>query len=243
MKKMPVWTFSFLSAFTAALACLALGGCIFDVSQPAAPLTMQYIGNQGDTVSPLAVLRFAFSDSLASPLDFDFSPPVAQDYGITFNSSRDTATLSFVDMLPGDTRYVLKLKSTITAKNGSTIDPGNDSAMIWTGTRESEPNNSPATADTLRSPKVWGQLSDARDTDVYCVPSPQKAYYLENLFSQISFSVKDSLLQTVTVNGGSAAIDTFTIPVGTQFPIYILVFSPIKGTVGNYAIGIVQKTN
>jgi hypothetical protein len=214
-------------------------GCIFDTNQPTAPLTMQYIGIQGDTVSPLAVLRFAFSDSLASPLDFTFAPPVAQLYGITLNPSKDTATLSFVEMLPGNTRYVLTLGSPITATNGSMLGPGNDSAVIWTGAREHEPNNSPATADTLKPPAVWGLLSDAQDTDVYCIPSSQRAYYLEILSGQVSFSLKDSLLNDVVASSSATgAVDTFTVPDSTHFPVYIYVFSPIKGTDGYYKLGV-----
>jgi hypothetical protein len=226
----------------ALFGCLIASGCIFDNSQPTAPLTMQYVGNQGDTVSPLAVLQFAFSDSLAAvPLDFTFTPPVAQLYGITLNPSRDTATLSFVEMLPGNTRFVLKLASTVTATNGSSISPGYDSTVIWTGAREHEPNNSPGTADTLKPPAIWGLLSDAQDTDVYCVPSAQRAYYLETLSGQVAFSLKDSLLNDVVSSGAAAgSIDTFTVPDGTRYPVYIYVFSPIKGTEGYYRLGVAQ---
>jgi hypothetical protein len=223
---------------TSLVGCLICGGCIFDTNQPIAPLTMQYIGTQGDTVSPLAVLRFAFSDSLASPLDFTFAPPVAQLYAITLNPSKDTATLSFVEMLPGSIRYALTLGSPITATNGSMLSPGNDSTVIWTGAREHEPNNSPGTADTLK-PSIWGLLSDAQDTDVYCVPSSHRAYYLETLSGQVSFSLKDSLLNDVVAsNFAAGAVDTFTVPDSTHFPVYIYVFSPIRGTEGYYRLGV-----
>jgi hypothetical protein len=222
------------------IGCLA-AGCIFDGDQPVTPLSMQYIGNQGDTVSPLAVLRFAFSDSLASPLDFDFSPPVAQLYSIALNPGNDTATISFVEMLPGNTKYVLNLKTTITSKNGSTLSPGNDSTVVYTGEKEREPNNTPKTADTVAFSAVYGMLADAADTDVYRVGSPQNAFYFEAFTDQTSFSVKDSMLSDVSVSGGFGPIDTFTVPDNTRFPLYIFVFSPIKGTVGYYKFGIISQ--
>jgi hypothetical protein len=202
---------------------------------------MQYIGTQGDTVSPLAVLHFAFSDSITSPLDFAFSPPVAQDYGISFNPANDTATLSFVEMLPGNTRYVVKLKTAVASTNGSAISPGNDSAVIWTGATEHEPNNSPALADTLKPPAIYGTLSDAQDTDVYNIPLKHAAFYFQTFTGQTSFSVKDSLLQDVSVAAGAGAgtADTFMVPGSTLFPIYVFVFSPIKGVTGVYRLGIV----
>ena len=222
----------------AVLECLA-AGCIFDATKPVPPLTMQYVGNQGDTVSPLAVLRFAFSDSLASPLDFDFSPPVAQLYGITFSSSRDTAALSFFEMLTGNTRYVVKLKSALTSTNGATMDIGNDSTVIWTGASEHEPNNTTGTADTLVPPAIYGLLTTAPDTDVYCLPSRQTAFYCEAFTNQIAFSLKDSLLQNVPLPGDLSGTDTFTVPDGTRFPVYIFVFSLINGTKGYYKLGVV----
>jgi hypothetical protein len=222
------------------IGCLA-AGCIFDGDQPVTPLAMHYIGNQGDTVSPLAVLRFAFSDSLASPLDFDFSPPVAQRYSITLNPGYDTATISFVEMLPGNTRFVLNIKSTITSKNGSALSPGNDSTVVYTGAKEHEPNNTPQTADIMVFPAVYGLLVDAADTDMYCVPSRQDAFYFEAFTDQTSFSVKDSMLSDVPYSGHSGPIDTFTVPRDTRFPLYVVVYSPIKGTVGYYKFGIVSR--
>jgi hypothetical protein len=219
-----------------------VAGCIFDENQPVAPLTMQYVGNQGDTVSPLAVLRFTFSDSLASSLDFDFSPPVAQNYGITVNPATDTATLSFIEMLPGNTRFVIKLKSMITSRGGSTLSPGNDSTVIFTGAKEQEPNNDPALADTLKPPAIYGMLPEASDTDVYYVPSKHDVLYLKTFTGQISLSVKDSLLHGVRVTGGlgADAADTFTVPDSTLFPIYVYIFSPIKGVTGFYRLGLAQ---
>lgn len=224
----------------AALGCLS-AGCIFDATKPVPPLTMQYVGNLGDTVSPMAVLRFAFSDSLTSPLDFDISPPVAQLYEIAFNSSRDTATLSFFEMLPGNTRYILKLKSGVTSKNGATMGTGYDSTVIWTGASEHEPNNTTGTADTLAPPAVYGLLSTASDTDVYCVPSRQKAFYCEAFTNRISLFIKDSLLQNVPLPGDSSGTDTFTVPDGTPFPIHIFVFSFINGAADYYKLGIVGR--
>jgi hypothetical protein len=219
------------------LGCL-LGGCIFDTFQPAAPLTMQYIGDQGDTVPPLAVLRFAFSDSLTSPLDFAFTPPVAQPYAITFNTASDTAALSFVEMLPGNTRYALRLKSPVVGENGSTLDAGSDSVIIYTAATEAEPNNTPATADTLRPPAVYGMLGLAADTDVYCIAKNQNAFYCEAFTGRTSFSVKDSFLQDVPVTGGPGKTDTFTLPDTTHFPVYVTIFSPIKGTAVYYKFGM-----
>jgi hypothetical protein len=221
----------------AILGCL-LSGCIFDAQNPVSPLTMRYIGGQGDTVSPLPVLRFAFSDSIVSPLDFDFSPPVAQPYEVTFNPQKDTATLSFIEMLQGNTRYLLRLKSTVTSKNGSMLNKDDDSIVIYTGATEREPNNTPACADTLLAPAVYGMLVEAMDTDVYCLPSPQKALYFEAFTDQTSFSVKDSLQQDVPVSGHFGTIDTFTVPDGTHFPVFVYVFSPIKGTIGYYKLGV-----
>jgi hypothetical protein len=223
---------------TAFLGYLAVG-CIFDANQPLAPLTMQYAGTQGDTVSPLAVLKFAFSDSLASPLDFDFSPPVAQRYEMTFNPAKDTATLSFIEMLPGNTRYILRLKSQVTAANGSTLSTGNDSTVLFTGAEEQEPNNSPALADILKPPALFGTLPEAPDTDVFCLPSKHKALFLATVKGQVSFSLKDSMLRDVNITQGPGAIDTFNVPDNMLFPIYVFVFSSIKGVAGFYKLGIV----
>jgi hypothetical protein len=224
--------------FLGLAACLAIAGCIFDGNQPVAPLTMQFIGAMGDTVSPLAELRFAFSDSLVSPLDFTFTPPVAQLYEISFNPSHDTATVSFLEMLPGNSRFLLKLKSPIISKNGSTLNPGNDSAIIYTASEETEPNNSPGTADTLSAAAKYGMLADAADTDVYCVPSGGSVFCFEAFTDQTTFSVRDGNLSDVacTIASGPAA-DTVTIPASASPPVSVFVFSSVRGTTGYYRIG------
>jgi len=222
---------------TAFLGCLA-DSCIFGSSMPAGPLTMQYVGIQGDTLSPLAVLRFAFSDSVASPLDFDFSPPVGQSYQITLNSACDTATISFVDLLPGDTRYVVRPKLPLMSRSGSTLDADNDTAVFHTAAAEDEPNNTVATADTLRPLPLYGMLRDASDTDVYCVPEKERALYMETFTGQTSLSVKDSAMQDIPVAVGLGLSDTFDFPDHTRFPVYVAVFSPIKGTAGYYKLGV-----
>lgn len=222
------------AAFT---GCIAIG-CIFDTNEPSQPLSMYYLGNSGDTLNPMPVLKFAFSDSINPSLDFSFSPPVAQEYFISFCKTNDTAALTFTEMLPGNTRYVLKLHTTVTAGNDPPLSPGSDSIVFVTARTENEPNDSPNLADTVFAPVVYGVLNTASDTDFYIVPTQKKEYYFESAEPQTDYAVFDSLLRPVTVTRRSGIADTFTIARDVVFPIYISVSSSIRGMSSSYKLGV-----
>ena len=150
----------------AGIACI-LCTCIFDNQNPQTPLVMTYVGNGTDTLSPLAKLTFAFSSPVTSSVDFSFFPSNGQLYTVTLNPSRDTVTLSFLEMLQGNTRYVAKLAATVTGSAGSLLSPGNDSVVFYTAFAEHEPNSNRFLADTIRSFDTYGIISPASDTDYY----------------------------------------------------------------------------
>jgi len=225
-------------AITAVFVILA-PSCIFDLNTATTSLTMTYLGTQRDTLSPEPTLRFVFSSPLNSPLDFNFSPSVGQPYSITFDTAHDTASLSFLEPLPPDTRFSLTLTSSLTARDGSTLAPGNDSAVFITGHGETEPNNKPDFADTVSS-YVYGFLSTSQDSDFYCVPKKHASYYCIASDNTV-FSVFDSLfnhVQTISIGNDSNA---FTVPDTTRYPLTVCIYSSVKGILGNYKFGILKQ--
>ncbi len=229
-----------LKKHAVAIACaLFLPGCIFDSNTGDSVLTCSYLGIQRDTVSPEPTLRFAFSSPLSSTLDFDFSPAIGQQYAITFDSAHDTASLSLLEPLPSDTRYVLTFHSSLIGKDGSRLDPGKDSVVFITGHAETEPNNSPSLADTLTS-SIYGFLSTSRDTDYYCVVGSHARYYCiasENTL----FSVSDSAHNPVQIITSGSDASAFSVPDSTRYPIFVCFYSLTKGVVENYKFGILKQ--
>jgi hypothetical protein len=201
---------------------------------------MTYVGNQNDTISPYATLTIAFSDSLASPLDFDFSPPVAQEYSISFSHGNDTAFVSFVSMLPGNTQYTMTVKSQLTGKSGGTLAAGSAPIVFTPGRAETEPNNAPALADTLIGSRLFGRLSETTDTDVFVLPPPIAAKSPTIVFASInkqdSFAIVDNNLHDIAITVQSGSADTILLPTDTLYPLYMFVFAPIKGASGYYSI-------
>jgi hypothetical protein len=223
-------------------ACL-IPSCLFETTAPAKPIVMTRVGAAKDTVSPSPVLRFAVSSTLSdSSVDFNFSPATSADYSVFLNAARDTITLRFLNMLEGNTRYVLHLKAALNSEEGATLNPGQDSIVFFTSACEHEPNSSFALADTLFSGPIFGMLSMAADTDVYIVPATSKRkFYLSSDGARDTFMLFDSLQASITVESGSGTEDTITVPGTTRFPVYVKIFSYVAGTAGKYEFGVVQK--
>jgi hypothetical protein len=229
--------------FTALLSasCIA-ADCLFGNNSPAEPISLSLV-NAGDTVPPSPTLRFYVGSPLAdSSVDFVFSPATAALYSVYLNDTRDTITLSFLDMLDGNTRYVLRLKSAIHSAAGAWLFPNEDSIVIFTAACEHEPNYSFSLADTLFSSSIFGRISQAADTDVYCVPKAGPTmFFLSSFDARDTFFMFDSLLRSVPAESKAGFKDTITIPDTTRFPLFVKILSYVNGSTGKYEFGIVRK--
>jgi hypothetical protein len=219
------------------------GGCIYNNTPPAQAITLDWIGATSQPVSPAPTMQFALSAQLAdTSVDVVFSPPFAGAYDIDLNATRDTLTLSVLDMLQGNTTYVLKLKSSVHSTAGAWLYPYQDSVVFTTAAREQEPNGTFALADTLLAPVIYGMISDAQDTDVYLVPAARRGtLFVSSADNRAAFLVFDSLGRGVAVSSAASAPDTFTIPDSVDFPVYIKIFGFINGMPGMYQFGILQR--
>jgi hypothetical protein len=230
--------------FFLAQCLLALfSGCLFDTTKPVEPLTMTRVDGNGDTVAPFPSLRFAFSKPLAdSTVELDFYPPTTAMYYTALNGTKDTLTLTVVGMLAGDTRFVVRLASIVASRDGSLLYPGDDSTVIFTGQAEHEPNNSIQLSDTLFSSSIFGLTDYALDTDVYVVPgAQQRRFFLVSPDGRDSCVVLDSMLRQVAPSFSNASSDSFFIPDTIPRPLYVFIFSSMKGTGGHYEFGSVTK--
>ncbi len=225
------------------VSVMLVSRCVFNNPPPAQPVTLDWIGATTTPVSPAPTLRFALSTAVAdSAVDFVISPPTAANYSVHLNTTKDTLTLAFSDMLQGNTTYALTLSSSLHSSTGSWLYPYQDTIVFTTGAAEQEPNGTFALADTLASKTIYGMISEPNDTDVFFVPSvpPQATFFVSSVDSRDTFLVFDSLGHNAAIARGTPSLDTFAIPGLAGYPIFVKVFSYVKGTVGMYQFGTVQ---
>jgi hypothetical protein len=162
-----------------------------------------------------------------------FSPAISAQYGAYLNLDRDTLTIDVMEMLEGNTRYVLRLEKQITSIDGIVSDLSNDSTVFYTFPCEQESNDNKDIADSLTS-VMFGCISDVSDLDVFvCVRKNLQAVYCQSIDCRDSFFVEDGLSTTVTVKGAMQQTDT----------IFVFVRSGIKGFEGNYKLGVIDRNN
>jgi hypothetical protein len=229
--------FKFSFFLTIAGIAAILCSCIFDDQNPQPPLSMTYVGNGSDTLSPFAKLAFAFSSPVASPVDFSFLPNSGQLYTITLNPGKDTVTISFLEMLYGNTRYVARLATTVSGSDDSFLSPGNDSVVFYTAFAENEPNNTMFLADTVRTQNTYGIISPASDTDYYVLPAySSRPLCFFSSTSQDSFAIIDNTQTAIRFSKYGSKVDSVALPDSAAYPLYITVFSTIKGSTGYYKL-------
>lgn len=101
------------------IACLCTQ-CVFNGPVNEQPLTFKSLDANGDTLSVFPRLRFVFSSALAdTSVPIFFSPAISARYGAYLNALRDTLTIDIMEMLEGNTRYVLRLGRQVTSIDGS----------------------------------------------------------------------------------------------------------------------------
>ncbi len=168
--------------------------CVYNGPTDDTPLTMQCPDGLGDTVSVVPRLRIIFSDPLAdSSVAVVFSPAVAVRYAASLNPARDTLLVDVMDMLDGNTRYVLRLGGRVASVKGGVLEPADDSVVFFTFPREQEPNDAKDIADTLVS-VLFGVLSEGSDIDAFvCTRNDIGALYLQSIDCLDSFFVEDRL--------------------------------------------------
>jgi hypothetical protein len=223
-------------------AFISLGAsCIFDAQKNSGPLTMTCITAHADTLSVFPNVQFVFSEPLADSLvSLDFSPPIGR-YGAFLNATHDTLSLDIMDMLEGNTRYVVRLQNKVTSKDGAVLDPDQDSLSFITYAREHEPNDTKAASDILSS-KIFGTVADQSDVDAFlCTNNAARGVFLQSINSQDSFYVVDSLSRIFSLGHPINPIDTIAFPDSLIRPIYIFVVSRIMGSEGDYELGIVAR--
>lgn len=226
------------------LPSLFAAGCMYNNPAPAVPISLSWTGATTGQISPAPTFQFALSTPVADTSeDFVISPPTAANYSVYFNITGDTLTLEFLDMLQGNTRYVLTLKNPLHSSAGAWLYPYQDSISFTTAACEQEPNGTFALADTLTSSCIYGMIATADDTDTYIVPVvpvPGK-FYISSMTARDTFLVFDSLERDVSVSSSVPSLDTFAVPALAGHLAYVKVFSYVKGTVGMYKFGIVEQ--
>jgi hypothetical protein len=230
-------------AFTAILfiECL-LVNCVFNGPINENPLTFSSLDAQGDTLSVFPKLRLVFSSPIAdSSVSVSFSPPFKSGYGAYLNPIRDTLTIEVMNMLSGNERYVLRVEGPVTANDGGVWDLSGDSIVFFTPSREQEPNDKKNCADTIVS-VMYGCVSNVSDLDIFnCSREGIRAVYLQSLNCYDTFFIQDTSSDTWGVIGAMNGLDTIFLPDKTIQSLYIFVRSRIRGSEGNYKIGIIGK--
>jgi hypothetical protein len=223
------------------MALYLCASCIFDAQKNSGALTMTCITGRTDTLSVFPQLQFIFSEPLIdSSVSLNFSPPIGR-YAAFLNATHDTMSLIIMDMLAGNTRYVLRLGKQITSKDGAILLPSQDSLSFITYPREQEPNDTKNLADDLAS-KIFGTISDQSDIDVFlCTNNGARGVVLQSINSQDSLYVVDGLSHAFSLDHPVNPIDTIIFPDTLVRPFYIFVVSRIMGSEGDYELGIVSK--
>jgi hypothetical protein len=223
------------------LMCLWVS-CIFDNKGNDVPLTMTCINAKTDTLSVFPQLQFVFSAPLAdSSVALDFSPPISARYVAYLNTKRDTLFLNIMEMLDGNTRYVVRLKNPVTSKDGVVLDPSQDSLTFLTYPREHENNDTKELADTLSS-VMFGSISNVSDVDVFfCADTSAAGIFLQSINSQDSFYVIDGLSHFFGLGHQINQTDTIFLTDSIVRPLYVFVQTRIKGSEGDYELGTAHK--
>jgi hypothetical protein len=216
--------------------------CVFNGTVNEQPLTMMSLDANGDTLSVFPRLRFVFSSPLAdTSVPVSFSPAISSGYGAYLNTLRDTLTIDFMEMLEGNTRYVLKLGRTVSSIDGSVWDLSDDSTVFYTYPREQEINDTKDVADSLRS-VIFGIISDVSDIDAFvCIGENIRAVYLQSIGAQDSFFIEDARSNIIVAPKVMKQTDTILISGSNAPPVYIFVRSGIKGFEGKYKLGVINK--
>jgi hypothetical protein len=220
--------------------------CIFDTRGNDEPLTMTCINPKTDTLSVFPQLRFVFSAPLMdSSVSLAFSPPTSARYAAFLNATHDTLTLNVMEMLDGNTKYVVRLAQPVTSKDGVVLGPSQDSLAFVTYPREHEPNDEKDLADTLTS-IIFGTVSNVADVDAFfCTDtkglSKASGVFMQSINSQDSFYIVDSLSRVFSLGNQIKPIDTIFFTDSMRRPLYAFVVSRIKGSEGDYELGIVSK--
>jgi hypothetical protein len=227
------------------IVCLVVS-CIFDNRGNEGPLTMTCVNAKTDTLSVFPQLQFAFSAPLSdSSVSLAFSPPTSARYAAFLNPTHDTLTLDVMEMLDGNTRYALRLAQPVTSKDGVVLGPSQDSLVFLTYPREHEPNDTKDLADTLTT-IMFGTVSNVADVDVFfCADTMASAkaagVFMQSINSQDSFYIVDSLSRVFSLGNQIKPIDTIFFTDSMRRPLYAFVVSRIKGSEGDYELGIVNK--
>jgi hypothetical protein len=219
------------------IGCLLLH-CVFNGPVNETPLTFSSLDANGDTVSVFPKLRFVFSAPLAdSSVAVSFSPPLSAGYGAYLNSIRDTLTIEVMDMLEGNTKYVLRVEGLVRSSKGGIWDLTGDSVIFYTPAREQEPNDDKNCADTIAA-FIYGRVSDVSDLDVFLCPRHDvRAVYLQSFDCCDTFFIENDH-GAVGVKGVMNGIDSVRLSPNDTLPFYIFVRSRIRGFEGNYKLGI-----
>jgi hypothetical protein len=249
-KKKRMWSFcrkslnrNIAAGIISTFVCL-LFQCVFNGPADEQPLTMKSLDANEDTLSVFPQLRFVFSQPLAdSSVPVTFSPAISAQYGAYLNLDRDTLTVDVMEMLEGNTRYVLRLEKQVTSISGTVSDLSHDSTVFFTFPCEQESNDNKNIADTLSS-VIFGCISDVSDLDVFvCDKKNIQAVYLQSIDCRDSFFVENSLSSARAVNGAMQQTDTILIPENDSVPIFLFVRSGIKGFEGNYKLGVINRNS
>lgn len=238
-----VWNLNKLAARLLPGICSALClSCVVPAGHSPEPLTFAH-ASSADTLSPFEPLKFVFSEPLddSAVLQLDFQPPCFSYY-ILMNKTRDTAQVIPSEPFTGDQRYVVRIRENIQGKSGAMAEATTDSAVFYTDNIEREPNNTPATADTLIR-RCYGSLQEVDDRDLFYIGSIKagNAVVLISQGSQSTMLLEDATGKSVVPDNFSIT-DTLRIPSDFIFPVIASVSSWQKSAGGFYCIECVSRS-
>jgi len=213
--------------------------CIVPADSGQTPLLMSLVSTT-DTIAPYGEIAIAFTSPVNdSPLvNFLFSPPFHSFY-TTHNSTSDTFTITLTGPLYGNTRFTIRTSSVVSSKNGLHRSAEEDSLEWYTFLREKEPNDNPATADTL-STYLYGSVETIHDTDCYILTTAVPAVYHESYDSPTLLRI-DGTQEPLLDTAEHKKTDTLLIPKSTPFPVVLRVSSRQKSSGGYYKLSVKKK--
>jgi hypothetical protein len=215
-------------------------GCTFIVEDDRA-FTMTRIGNTADTVSIWPQLAFCFSVPLAkdSSVHLIITPDPGPVYSVYLNRNRDTVRLDVSQSLEGNTTYFITLQDTLQSVNDKYLYPADVSFSFTTYPKENEPNNTSATADTLRA-LCFGASVTATDTDFYFIPATNaRGIYLKSMQSKSGCIVLHITGAVLKKNNTLDQTKTIAFNDTINAPCYMAVY-PLFDNATRYELGMVQ---
>lgn len=229
---------------TAILTAVCWAGCVFNITDSDNALTLS-IANESTGLCASPALTVVLScPAVESTVVFTVDPPV--QFIASAHAGCDTFTIRFRELLKPSTQYHICLDSGVRGTNKQPPDEDNGCALFTTGpyTLEQEPNDNPATADTLKE-QAYGFFWSANDTDYFVCDLPDSAFLVLESVETIAALVAADSAGTVIATLVPTQTGRFsTQPVPRSDNVRLKLFPVSRSTgVGFYAVTVSTRFN